>query len=121
MFFFFVGGIQPKRKVLEAAPRACPRCGRPEARLVRLDPYLSLFFIPLIPLGQGETALACAHCGYEGPPGGEGRGTDEAEAAKEQAPGPAAGPADSGPRHCPGCGAVAQAGHRFCPHCGLKF
>ena len=111
MFFFFVGGIQPKRRVLDPAPRVCPRCGLPEARLTRLDPYLSLFFIPLFPVGRGETQLACGRCGYEGPPG---------EGAMEPR-GPAPEREEAPPRHCPGCGAAVQPGHRWCPYCGQRL
>ncbi len=59
MFFFFAGGVQPRARVLDPVPRSCPRCGRSEARIKRIEPWLSLFFIPLFPVGRGATLLAC--------------------------------------------------------------
>ena len=55
--------MQPKKTKLEQTPRACPRCGLPAARLKRQDHYLSLFFIPLIPVKRGEAYLECDQCG----------------------------------------------------------
>lgn len=41
----------------------CPSCGLPSAKLKRLDHYLSLFFIPIIPVKKGERFIECDRCG----------------------------------------------------------
>ncbi len=84
----------------------CPSCGVPSARLKRMDHYVSLFFIPLIPVKRGERFLECDRCG---------RIFDEAgrsEAAEYEAE-----PSKS----CPRCGHQITPGFRFCPHCGHKL
>ncbi len=61
--FFFIGGVQPKTMTLDDTPRLCPACGLAQARLKRIDHYLSLFFIPLFPVKRGEPAVICDRCG----------------------------------------------------------
>lgn len=112
MFFFLVGGVQPKARLLDATPRTCPRCGCLAARLQRIDSYLSLFFIPLVPVRRGEPVLACERCGYAGPP--------EADRAEPQEwfPDPDGG---ESPRRCPACRTLVESGFRYCPHCGQRL
>lgn len=56
--------------------RSCPACGMiSEMREQRWRNYFTIFFIPLIPLGKGRSALVCSRCesafplemGYEQP------------------------------------------------------
>ncbi len=61
--FFFIGGIQPRTITVEDAKRLCPVCGLAQARLKRIDHYLSLFFIPLFPVRRGNVVLMCERCG----------------------------------------------------------
>ncbi len=104
-FFFFIGGIQPKKVKVDDQPRACPNCGLPSARLKRLDHYLSLFFIPLFPVKRGERFLECDRCGGV---------FDESGRSGPEALRPAAGPI------CPKCGRRVSPDFNFCPHCGQR-
>ena len=61
-FFFFIGGVQPKVKVLDEKPRRCPRCGLHQAYLKRVDHYISVFFIPVLKVKTGEPMLICDRC-----------------------------------------------------------
>jgi len=104
--FIFIGGIQPRKVQVDDNPRTCPACGLPSARLKRLDHYLSLFFIPLVPVKRGQRFLECTRCG----------GVFD-EAGRVQArPG-----GQSAPRRCPSCGREAAPEHRYCPFCGQRL
>jgi RNA polymerase subunit RPABC4/transcription elongation factor Spt4 len=59
---FFIGGIQPRTVTVDDTRRLCPACGLAQARLKRIDHYLSLFFIPLIPVKRGPVVLVCDRC-----------------------------------------------------------
>jgi rubredoxin len=100
----FIGGVQPKTRDLEGSPRTCPRCGEPRARLRRTDTYISLFFIPLIPISKGEPFVACEGCGHVFDERGE-----RLEALGE----------GRRPR-CPGCGHRLESSFTYCPHCGQR-
>lgn len=101
----FIGGVQPKTRNLEASPRTCPVCGSPQAYLKRTDHYISLFFIPLIPISRGRPFLACEGCG---------RVLDERWDILEEL--------RAGMRRlCPGCGQRTDPSFRFCPYCGEKL
>ena len=104
-FFFIIGGIQPKVRVLDDRPVRCPACGLHQAYTRRVDHYLSLFFIPLIRVKTGEPFLACERCGQSGPPGGAG---------------PFRTPPGH-PRHCRSCRRELPADYEFCPHCGRRL
>ena len=93
--------MQPRKVKLDQAPRRCPACGREGARLVRLDHYFSLFFIPLLPVKRGEPYLECPHCGP----------------LQGRAPGRAA----PRPSRCPTCGRPLQPDFDFCPGCGRRL
>ncbi|KIX13487.1 zinc ribbon domain-containing protein [Dethiosulfatarculus sandiegensis] len=103
--FIFIGGVQPKKTKLDDNPRTCPVCGLPSARLKRLDNYLSLFFIPVIPLKKGDVFLECERCGGVFSPDGERLG---------------ARPGQGGLPKCPNCGTSLQNEFEYCPKCGRK-
>jgi hypothetical protein len=60
--FFFIGGVQPKTVDLEKVPRVCPSCGLYQARLKRVDHYISVFFLPLFRIKKGPPLLICENC-----------------------------------------------------------
>ncbi len=71
-----------------------------------MDHYVSLFFIPLIPVKRGEAFLECDRCGAvfdeEGRPGSAG--------FRQR------------PEHaCPRCGEEVAPGYKFCPYCGQRI
>lgn len=103
--FFFIGGIQPKTVILDSAPRLCPACGLAQARLKRIDHYLSLFFIPLFPVKRGEPVVICDRCG--------------AVSSPDQPPGMS--PSVYGADRCPDCGYLLERSFKYCPHCGTQL
>jgi hypothetical protein len=105
MFFFFIGGIQPKKVEVDKNPRLCPTCGLPQARLKRIDHYISLFFIPLIPVKRGPTFLECQRCGV---------------LADETMP-PDFGRRGGALPRCPACGVEVDRTFSYCPYCGRKI
>ncbi|RLB43440.1 MAG: zinc-ribbon domain-containing protein [Deltaproteobacteria bacterium] len=100
--FFFIGGVQPKTVTLDETPRMCPVCGLYQARLKRIDHYLSLFFIPLFPVKRGKPFLECQSCGA----------ISDESGAVFQGPGKVPGHA------CPYCGNPIEPSYRYCPFCG---
>lgn len=100
--FFFIGGIQPRIITLDERGRMCPACGLHQAKLVRTDHYLALFFIPLIPVKKGVPMLKCDRCG-----------SVNTETGEAVFPAPS-----SGGKRCASCGSPLEKGFRFCPHCG---
>ncbi|MEJ2586515.1 MAG: zinc ribbon domain-containing protein [Deltaproteobacteria bacterium] len=100
--FFFIGGIQPKTVTLDNQPRLCPSCGLAQARLKRVDHYLSLFFIPIFPVKKGTPFLECRRCGAVSDESGE--------ISAYTPPGPGS--------FCQKCGQRVDPGFRFCPYCG---
>jgi hypothetical protein len=103
-FFFLIGGVQPRVTVLEETPRRCPRCGLHQARLKRVDHYLSLFFIPVIKVKTGEPVLVCDRCerpAYD---------RDSAPARPQAAT-----------RPCRFCARDFPAEYTFCPLCGRRL
>jgi hypothetical protein len=104
-FIFFIGGVQPRKVNVDDQPRICPNCGLSSARLKRLDHYISLFFIPLIPVKRGERFLECNRC--DGVFDETGRSQSIPFQKK----------ADS---LCPKCGREVSPEFRFCPFCGQR-
>jgi RNA polymerase subunit RPABC4/transcription elongation factor Spt4 len=104
--FFFIGGVQPKTVTLEETPRLCPACGLAQARLRRIDHYLSLFFIPLFPVKRGDPVVVCDRCGTVSTPG--------EPMWRTAAPGPPAG-------QCSRCGFVLERDFKYCPNCGVRI
>jgi RNA polymerase subunit RPABC4/transcription elongation factor Spt4 len=103
--FFFIGGIQPKAVTLEDTPRMCPVCGLYQARLMRVDQYLSLFFIPIVRIKKGTPFLQCRSCGSIFSE------TGEILARRAEREGLV----------CPSCGRSIEPGFRFCPLCGKRL
>jgi hypothetical protein len=101
-FFFFIGGIQPKVKVLEATPRRCPRCGLHQAYLKRVDHFISVFFIPILKIKTGEPLLICDRC--------------EAPAREADAP-----PTSESGKFCHLCKRDFPGDYVFCPACGRRL
>lgn len=54
MFWFIIGGLKPKLKVMGAVPIPCPSCGNPITVIERLDQRLHLFFIPVATVKRGK-------------------------------------------------------------------
>jgi hypothetical protein len=104
-FFFFIGGIQPKVKVLDQQPRRCPVCGLNQAYFKRVDHYLSLFFIPIIRVKTGEPFIMCDRCE---------RNVSEFEPQISQAVKDAAG-------FCRFCAKRWPPEYTFCPSCGRRL
>jgi hypothetical protein len=104
-FFFFIGGIQPKVKVLEETPRRCPRCGLHQAYLKRVDHYLSVFFIPVLKVKTGEPVIICNRCE---------RPISDSDLLRSQEP-------QSAPKLCRHCGKSFPGDYTFCPVCGRRL
>lgn len=104
--FFFIGGIQPKTVTLDESPRLCPACGLAQARLRRIDHYLSLFFIPLFPVKRGDPVVICDRCGA---------------ASNPDQPIGRAGNAGLPATRCSQCGFVVDKDFRYCPNCGVRI
>jgi hypothetical protein len=82
-------------------------------RLVRQDHYLSLFFIPLIPVKRGEAHWECGSCGQAFADRG---GQPESLGPASPHPGP---PVARG--RCPGCGRAVEPHFSYCPYCGRRL
>ena len=100
--FFFIGGVQPKTVELDTDGKRCPSCGLYQARLKRVDHYLSLFFIPILRVKRGTPFLQCGSCGSIFDESGKDR----------------TGSSRMGGRRCLYCGKPLEEGFRFCPSCG---
>lgn len=103
-FFFFIGGVQPRTKVLDQKPRRCLHCGLNQARLKRVDHYLSVFFIPVLKVKTGEPMLICDRC----------------EASVRES-GSAPAPALEAGKICRFCKKDFPAEYAFCPVCGRRL
>lgn len=104
--FFFIGGVQPKTIDLGEASIKCPSCGLYQAKLKRIDHYLSLFFLPILPVKKGKPFIMCERCGASSYQSG-----DES---------PGSGVIDQGIQ-CPYCGGLIERGFKFCPFCGRRL
>ena len=100
----FIGGVGPRRKKLEGQPRICSGCGLSQAYLIRMDDYLSLFFIPILRIRKGKSFIECERCGHI---------TDET--GKVYASGK-----DLQELTCHRCGEVVAKQFNYCPHCGAE-
>ncbi|GLC76790.1 hypothetical protein PLESTF_001835500 [Pleodorina starrii] len=112
MFFFFVGGVYPKVKVLRSLAERCVNCGSQALREERLDQSLHIFFLPVWTLSKGTPYITCGACGWtsaEGP---------------MPLPPPAAPPPRLTPRPggvCPSCYRPVEPDFAFCPSCGCSL
>ncbi len=102
--FFFIGGIQPKTRQIDEQSRMCPSCGLYQARLKRVDHYISLFFVPLLKIKEGVPFLQCERCGVISPESEREAGAKALRAT-----------------NCPYCGQFVEAAFRFCPYCGKSM
>ncbi len=102
----FIGGVQPRTKVLEKSPRLCRACNFTAAYLKRIDHYLSLFFIPLFPVKRGEPMLICDSCGAVMSPTGEVEWRPQVEPK---------------PEVCPKCAKPVSPEFEYCPYCGGRL
>ena len=103
---FFIAGVQPKTRILDSAPRRCPRCGLYQAYTQQVDHYISLFFIPLLRIKQGEPFLYCRRCGQPVAPG-----VQQADAA---------GSFGRSSSKCRQCGRILEEQFTYCPYCGQR-
>ncbi len=103
--FFFIGGITPKTKRLDDQPIRCPNCGLTRAYRMRVDHWLHLFFIPVLPVKRGGEFLFCERC--NGPVEDRGPSGPPFEAES--------------PSRCPSCGKELESGFHFCPQCGQRL
>ena len=103
---FLIAGVQPKTKRIDDVPQRCPSCGSVQAYTTRVDHYLSLFFIPLIRVKQGESFLLCERC--QGPVGDE-----------FQAP-PKADRLSGAETVCMACRRTFDSSFNYCPYCGQR-
>ncbi|MGE5257798.1 MAG: zinc ribbon domain-containing protein [Hyphomicrobiales bacterium] len=104
-FFFFIGGVQPRVKVLDEKPRRCPQCGLHQAYMKRVDHYISLFFIPVLKIKTGEPVLICDRC--------QGPVKEAGPASFRQTPEPG--------KTCRFCKKDFPAEFTFCPVCGRRL
>jgi predicted RNA-binding Zn-ribbon protein involved in translation (DUF1610 family) len=104
--FFVIGGITPKTKRLDDQPIRCPNCGLSQAYRTRVDHWLHLFFLPVLPVKRGDEFLFCERCNAPVDKRGGGGGMPLRA---------------DGRRRCPSCGKEMERAFRFCPHCGQRL
>lgn len=103
---FLIAGLQPKTRRLDEKPRRCPACGLVQAYTTQVDHYLSLFFIPLIRVKQGEPFLLCEHCRRPV----EDSGSPPAREV----------PLSGTLTVCVACKQTFDSAFKYCPHCGQR-
>jgi RNA polymerase subunit RPABC4/transcription elongation factor Spt4 len=102
---FLIAGVQPKTRRVDERPQRCPSCGLSQAYTTRVDHYLSLFFIPLIRVKQGEPFLLCEGCQ---------RPVDGSRAPVQEVP-------PTGDFIvCVACKRTFDSSFRYCPYCGQR-
>jgi rubrerythrin len=101
----FIAGVQPRTRTIDNSPRLCPLCGEAQAYLKRVDHYLSIFFIPLVPVSRGKTAIVCERCGGISDEMGRGIGIG----------------ATRDVLLCKRCGRELERKFTFCPYCGERI
>jgi len=103
--FFFIAGLQPRTIVLDKMQQVCPSCGQYEAVKKRTDYYLSLFFLPIIPVKKGIPYLYCSKCDYHSIP--SERGLDHSKSRFKY--------------RCAQCGRRLEPEFIVCPYCGKEI
>jgi hypothetical protein len=62
---FFLIGVRSKAKAIGQTQRSCTQCARPTVHTaVEVRRWLTLFFIPVIPLGGNNYVVRCNLCGF---------------------------------------------------------
>ncbi|WP_372682585.1 zinc ribbon domain-containing protein [Desulfosarcina sp.] len=102
---FLIAGVQPKTRRVDDNPQRCPACGLSQAFTTRVDHYLSLFFIPLIRVKQGEPFLLCEGCQ---------RPVNGSRATAQEVP------LSGASTVCVACKKVFDRSFKYCPHCGQR-
>jgi len=102
---FLIAGVQPKTRRVDENPQRCPSCGISQAYITRVDHYLSLFFIPLIRVKQGDPFLLCDGC--QRPVDGKREPVQET-------------PPSGNLVVCVACKKDVDSSFRYCPHCGQR-
>lgn len=115
-------GINPVKKKKETIIRRhCPHCNDlRNFQEVQYRQFLSLFFIPVLPLSKPDIMFSCVTCGY----------SIHSEQAAQSSPDPSSLPVNNSNRAviiCPRCEGpmiVPVKEHRLnvtCPHCTMEF
>ncbi len=118
---FLLIGINPVKKVKETILRRhCPHCNDlRNFQEVQYRQFLSLFFIPILPLSKPGTVFTCVTCGYS-------INSELAQSSPDEHS-PSANSSDRVVVVCPRCeGAmiIPVKEHRLnvtCPHCTMEF
>ena len=59
----FIGGLTERKKVLEEGLFQCPICEQQrQYQHLQYRNYISLFFIPIIPLNKTNENIICKYC-----------------------------------------------------------
>lgn len=87
--------------------RPCPACGKETFHTFeRRREWLTLFFLPIVPLSRGQGITRCNLCGHQTTEGGKQSGL----------PG-----VDEGTKTCPDCAELIKLEARVCRYCGRGF
>ena len=105
VYMFLIAGVQPKTRRVDDNPQRCPACGLAQAFTTRVDHYLSLFFIPLIRVKQGEPFLLCEAC--QRPLNGNRAPVKEV-------------PLSGASTVCVACKSDFDSSFKYCPYCGQR-
>lgn len=100
-------GIVTSSRHCGQALRSCPMCGKEAFHsLESRNEWLTLFFLPVVPLGWGRSMTRCNLCGHEGIEGG-----GHAVMTHVQA----------GTKTCPECAELVKLEARRCRYCRYSF
>lgn len=62
---FFVFGSRPRTTETGRGNFVCPHCQQERPYVQnKMQNYFTLYFVPLIPLGNGQEVVECLHCGH---------------------------------------------------------